>query len=107
MSKNIPETDSGLSKQIDKIEELIMKLEKSFSETICVREKGMPVWVRSPKVGAEYFSGFSRAKLYEMAGSGLIRSVSIRDNPTAKKGTRLFHLQSILDYVMKCEADKS
>lgn len=37
----------------------------------------MPCWVRSPKIGAEYYSGFSRAKLYELAGAGKIRSVSI------------------------------
>lgn len=105
MSKDIPKADSELLKQADKIEALIVKLEKSFSETICVKEKGLPVWIRSPKVGTEYFSGFSRAKLYELAGSGLIRSVSIRDDPKASKGTRLFHLQSILDYVLKCEAN--
>jgi hypothetical protein len=62
----------------------------------------MPCWVRSPKIGAEYYSGFSRAKLYELAGAGKIRSVSIR-SPGQVKGTRLFNLASILDFIDKCE----
>lgn len=63
----------------------------------------MPVWIRSPKSGPEFYTGFSRAKLYELAGAGLIRSVSIRE-PGQVRGTRLFHLASILAYIEKCEA---
>lgn len=63
---------------------------------------GMPVWIRSPKGGVEHYTGFSRAKLYEEAGKGHIRSASIRE-PGQTKGTRLFHLQSILDFIAKCE----
>lgn len=63
---------------------------------------GLPVWIRSPKHGVEFYSGFSRAKLYEGAGKGHFRSVSIRE-PGQVKGTRLFHLQSILDFIAKCE----
>jgi hypothetical protein len=63
----------------------------------------LPVWVRAPKVGVEHFSGFSRSKLYQLAALRKIRSVSIRE-PGQVKGTRLFHLQSILDYIAKCEA---
>jgi hypothetical protein len=51
---------------------------------------GLPVWIRPPKQGVEFYSGFSRAKLYEGAGNGHIRSVSIRE-PRQVKGTRLFH----------------
>ncbi|MGH7950638.1 MAG: hypothetical protein ACREFE_01780 [Limisphaerales bacterium] len=61
-----------------------------------------PCWVRSPKIGTEFYSGFSRAKLYSLAGEGKIRSVSIRE-PGAVKGTRLFHLASILAFIEKCE----
>ena len=41
-------------------------------------------------------------KLYEGAGKGHFRSVSIRE-PGQVKGTRLFHLASILAYIEKCE----
>ena len=60
------------------------------------------MWVRAPKVGVEHFSGFSRAKLYLLHGEGHIRSVSIRE-PGQVKGTRLFNLTSILDYIEQCE----
>ena len=66
------------------------------------QSNGLPVWIRSPKQGVEFYSGFSRAKLYECAGKGHFRSVSIRE-PGQVKGTRLFHLQSILDFIAKCE----
>jgi hypothetical protein len=62
----------------------------------------LPVWIRSPKTGPEHYSGFSRAKLYELAGRGAIRSVSIRE-PGQVKGTRLFNLASILAFIEKCE----
>jgi hypothetical protein len=63
---------------------------------------GLPVWVRSPKQGVEFYTGFSRAKLYEGAGKGHFRSVSIRALGQVK-GTRLFNLQSILDFIARCE----
>lgn len=66
------------------------------------QSNGLPVWIRSPKAGVEFYCGFSRAKLYEGAGKGYFRSVSIRQ-PGQVKGTRLFHLQSILDFIAKCE----
>jgi len=66
-------------------------------------KKGNPEWIRCPKSGTEHFTGFSRAKLYALAAEGKIRSVSIRD-PGAIKGTRLFELASILEFIEKCEA---
>ena len=66
--------------------------------------RGLPVWIRSPKQGPENYTGFSRAKLYELAGKGKIRSVSIRE-PGQVKGTRLFNLQSILDFIESCEME--
>src|ERR1035441_2763475 len=66
------------------------------------QSNGLPVWIRPPKNGVQHHCGFSRAKLYEGAGKGHFRSVSIRE-PGQVKGTRLFHLQSILDYIAKCE----
>jgi hypothetical protein len=66
------------------------------------QHNGLPVWIRPPKQGVEFYSGFSRAKLYEGAGKGHFRSVSIRA-PGQVKGTRLFNLASILDFIEKCE----
>ena len=65
---------------------------------------GLPVWIRPPKIGVEFYTGFSRAKLYEGASKGHFRSVSIRQ-PGQVKGTRLFNLQSILEFIEKCEKD--
>jgi len=68
------------------------------------QSKGLPIWIRSPKQGVDFYTGFSRAKLYEGAGKGHFRSVSIRE-PGQVKGTRLFNLQSILDFIFKCEQE--
>jgi hypothetical protein len=67
------------------------------------RDGNLPVWVRAPKHGHEFFSGCSRAKLYEWAAKGFIRSVSIRE-PGRIKGVRLFHLASVLGFIERCEA---
>ena len=77
-------------------------LSPRVSELVSAGTGQLPVWVRAPMIGVEHFSGFSRAKLYQLAAEGKIRSVSIRE-PGAVKGTRLFNLKSILDYVAKCE----
>jgi len=64
------------------------------------RDRGLPIWIRSPKSGSEHYTGFSRAKLYALTAEGSIQSVSIRDSG-AVKGTRLFKLSSILDFIEK------
>lgn len=80
------------------------KLAPKARELLTERTNGLPVWIRAPKSGVEFYTGFSRAKLYQLAGEGKIRSVSIREQG-AVKGTRLFNLQSILDFIVKCEAE--
>ncbi|MDQ6631129.1 MAG: hypothetical protein M3Y82_05155 [Verrucomicrobiota bacterium] len=77
-------------------------LSAKAAELLNDQSNGLPVWIRSPKHGVEFYCGMSRAKLYEGAGKGHFRSVSIRE-PGQVKGTRLFHLQSILDFIEKCE----
>jgi len=62
----------------------------------------LPIWIRCPSGGPEHFSGFSRAKLYQLNSEKKIRSVSVRD-PGKGRGTRLFNLRSILDYIERCE----
>lgn len=67
----------------------------------------LPVWVRAPRGGGvEHYSGLGRSKLYELATTGRIRSVSLRDGG-AVKGVRLFCLSSILNYVAKCEQEQA
>jgi hypothetical protein len=58
----------------------------------------LPRWIRAPRKGQEYWTGFSRSKLYELAKDGKIRSVSIRE-AGHEKGTRLFELRSILEFI--------
>ena len=87
----------------DATQRRLSRLEDRLAALLAERDKGLPVWIRSPKSGAEHFSGFSRAKLYELAASGAIRSTSIRE-PGQLKGTRLFHLGSILALIEKSEA---
>jgi hypothetical protein len=74
------------------------------AQFISEREGNLPVWVRAPKHGHEFYSGCTRPKLYEWAGKGFIRSVSIRE-PGRIKGVRLFHLASILAFIERCEAN--
>jgi len=78
------------------------RLSPRAGELLTERTGGLPVWIRSPKTGPDYFCGFSRSKLYDAATKGHIRSVSIRE-PGQTKGTRLFNLASILAYIEKCE----
>lgn len=74
----------------------------SIENRLAEHHHGMPVWIRAPKSGHEYYTGLSRAKLYELAGRGVIRSFSLRD-PGSIKGARFFHLQSVLDYLERAE----
>lgn len=62
------------------------------------QSNGLPVWIRPPKQGVEFYSGLSRAKLYELGGKGKIQTRTLRD-PGAIKGTRLFLLKSVLDFI--------
>ncbi len=79
-------------------ERRLARLESILAE----RQGSLPVWVRSPKAGTEFYTGLSRAKLYEGAARGHFRSVSIRE-PGQIKGTRLFHLASVLAFIEKNE----
>jgi len=71
------------------------------SELLSDRDGLLPIWVRSPKSGPEHYTGFGRSKLYELAATGKIKSRSIRE-PGQIKGTRLFNLRSILDFIESC-----
>ena len=62
----------------------------------------VPVWIRAPKTGAETYTGLTRSFLYQIASQGLIRTVSIRE-PGKERGCRLFHLQSILEFISRHE----
>jgi len=79
-------------------------LSPSAAQIMSDRDGNLPVWVRAPKRGHEFYSGCSRPKLYDWAGKGFIRSVSIRE-PGKIKGVRLFHLASILNFIERCEIE--
>jgi hypothetical protein len=67
---------------------------------------GRPVWIRPPKVGVDFHCGFSRSKLYELKALGHIRGVSIRE-PGRVKGTKLFNLESILNFIEQREREQT
>jgi hypothetical protein len=74
-------------------------------ELLNAQQNGKPEWIRAPRGGGvEFYTGLSRARLYQGAKDGEFRSVSIR-KPGQSKGCRLWHLQSILDFIAKCEQD--
>lgn len=80
------------------LEKRVSKLESLLAE----RHTGLPVWVRAPKSGHEFYTGFSRSKLYELAASKSVKSVSIRERGQIK-GTRLFLLESVLNFISSHE----
>ena len=75
-----------------------VSLAPTSSDLLRDKNGNLPIWVRGPKQGHEYFTGLSRAKLYELASNGRIKSHSLRA-PGQVKGTRLFNLESILGYI--------
>lgn len=62
----------------------------------------VPVWVRAPARGLEPHTGLSRGRMYALYRDGLVRTASLRPKG-AVRGVRLFHLQSLLDYIDGCE----
>ena len=78
------------------------RIAPSIENRLAEHKRGLPVWIRAPKTGQEYYTGLTRAKLYHLAGRGVIRSFLLRD-PGNLKGCRFFHLQSILDYLERAE----
>lgn len=89
---------------LDSRENISRPLSASAAQIMADRDGDLPVWVRAPKRGHEFYSGCSRPKLYEWAGKGFIRSVSIRE-PGRIKGVRLFNLASILGFIERCEIE--
>ena len=90
--------------QMGALENGSRSLAPSASQIMGDRDGSLPVWVRAPKRGHEFYSGCTRPKLYEWAGKGFVRSVSIRE-PGKIKGVRLFHLASILAFIERCEIE--
>jgi hypothetical protein len=104
MSNDIGSTAGGNAPEAIPAKNATTERRLARLETLLAERQGsLPVWVRSPKSGTEYFTGLSRSKLYEGAQRGHWRSVSIRE-PGQVKGTRLFHLGSILDFIARSEA---
>ena len=63
-----------------------------------------PFWIRMPRDGNCPITGLSKSKLYSIIGGDdpPVKSVSLKaGNQT--RGTRLIHLQSLLDYIASFE----
>jgi hypothetical protein len=80
------------------VEQSSAGLRPNAAQLLVERQGPRPVWVRGPARGLEFYSSCSRAKLYQWAAEGKIRSVSIRE-PGRIRGKRLFHLESILAFI--------
>lgn len=74
------------------------RLSPTATELLHERDGSLPIWVRAPRRGHEHFSGLTRAKLYHLAGLGVIQTRSLRE-PGRVRGVRLFNLSSILDFI--------
>lgn len=99
MTKNSNTDAGGTSAQQNNTRPVPAKVRELLND----QSDGQPVWIRAPRNGGvQHHCGFSRARLYQGAADGDFRTVSIR-KPGQTKGTRLFHLQSILDFIAKCE----
>lgn len=51
----------------------------SVENRLAERHHELPVWIRAPKSGHEFYTGLKRGKLYELAGRGLIRAFCLRE----------------------------
>jgi hypothetical protein len=81
------------------------KTSRQTRELLEERYANLPIWIRAPRSGPEHYTGFSRSKLYELKGEGKIASKSIRE-PGQIRGTRLFNLKSILDFIEGCPTEE-
>ena len=63
-----------------------------------------PVWIRMPRAGNCLITGLSKSKLYSIIGGDNppVRSVALTEG-NQTRGTRLIHLQSLLDYITSFE----
>ncbi len=82
------------------------RVSQHLAELLGERYASLPVWIRAPKGGTEHYTGFSRSKLYELYSQRKIDSKSIRE-PGQVRGTRLFNLKSILEYIETCEPEEA
>ena len=87
---------------IEKQRDTVEITRRRVAELLADRHTSLPVWIRSPKSGPEHYTGFSRSKLYDLERKGKILSRSIRE-PGQIRGTRLFNLKSILDFIDACD----
>ena len=63
----------------------------------------LPLYFRAPVHGHDAIFGLTRAKLYQLDGAGLIKSVSLREKHQ-QRGTRLFSTESVANYINSCAA---
>ena len=56
-------------------------------------------WVRFPQKGREEHCGLTRGTAYKLAKDGLITSALVRTGGNESRGSRIFWLPSIYDYL--------
>lgn len=77
-------------------------LSPQAAQAIAARDdKDLPIWIRGPRGGSrDHYCGLGRSRLYQLAAEGKIKSASLKP-AGALRGTRLFHLGSILSLIEK------
>lgn len=64
-----------------------------------VIQTARPEWIRMPKPGSNcVWTGLGRSYLYQLATSGKIRTISLRQKGKVR-GVRLINLDSVLSYL--------
>lgn len=76
------------------------KIQRQLEAMLDERDAALrPVWVRAPRNGGvERYSSLGKGTMYALDAGGFIKSACLK-RPGAVRGVRLFHLQSILDYI--------
>jgi len=76
---------------------IVINLPHDFTTTAL--PEALPQWVRLPRDGEkERYSGLSRSSIWRLIQAGVIESKVLKNplNPTAKRGSRLIRLSSLL-----------
>ncbi len=85
---------------------IITDLAKQAQNLLSERDAqtALPVWFRAPSATKhDPIFSLTRPKLYQLAGDGLIKSVSLREKHQ-QRATRLFSTASVAAYINSCAA---
>ena len=80
------------------------KIAPSIENRLAEHHRGLPVWIRVTGSGQEYCTGLTRARLYDLAGRGLIRTC---ENSTTSGRDEVFALRRFLPLSILTLPEKS